>query len=470
MSGAGNLDPYMRGMAAGSFLYVVQYQDHFLDTPTLNVIADSSVVITNSSYSDGCNAGNTINMQTVDQQINDNTSLLHVFSAGNSNGVCSSYGAGSQWGNITGGHKQGKNVIATANLFFDASLVGSSSRGPAFDGRIKPDISANGQNQESTDPNNNYQVFGGTSAAAPGIAGIAATMYQAYKMLNGGTNPESALVKAVLLNTANDLGNVGPDFKYGWGHVNALRAAMLIEDGRHLDDNISQGESNTHAINIPAGTQQVRFMLYWNDPAASVGSSPSLVNDLDLTVTDPSTNTLLPWVLDETPNAVTLDLPAVNGDDHLNNVEQVLINNPDAGSYDINISGFDVPFGPQHYFVVYEIISNEITVTYPLGGESFVPGETEVIHWDAYNASGNFDIEYSNDNGSSWNLIASVGETEQLHEWNVPNDISGQCLVRVTNNGNSDTSEENFSIADLVTNVSFSQVCIDEATAGMDLL
>ena len=49
----------MRGMAAGSFLYVVQYEPNFLDGNTLLVIADSSVVITNSSYSNGCNAGYT---------------------------------------------------------------------------------------------------------------------------------------------------------------------------------------------------------------------------------------------------------------------------------------------------------------------------------------------------------------------------------------------------------------------------
>ena len=128
--------------------------------------------------------------KTVDNQIHNNTDLLHVFSAGNSNGGCSSYGAGSQWGNITGGHKQAKNCMTTANLNATGGLSGSSSRGPAHDGRIKPDISANGINHNSTFPNNNYQVFGGTSAAAPGIAGISAQLYHAYKDLNGGNNPE----------------------------------------------------------------------------------------------------------------------------------------------------------------------------------------------------------------------------------------------------------------------------------------
>jgi subtilase family serine protease len=103
-----------------------------------------------------------------------------------------------------------KNAIATANLLQDGTLDNTSSRGPAYDGRLKPDISANGNSHESTDPNNGYQVFGGTSGAAPGIAGCLAQLTQAYKLMNSGAEPVSALLKGIILNTANDLGNVGP--------------------------------------------------------------------------------------------------------------------------------------------------------------------------------------------------------------------------------------------------------------------
>ena len=279
MAGAGNLLSSNRGMAAGSDVYVVNYVSNFLDSPTVNLINDGSVQITNSSYSNGCNDGYTSITRTVDQQTQDIPTLLHVFSAGNSNGNNCGYGAGNQWGNITGGHKQGKNVIATANVYFDGSLVTSSSRGPAHDGRIKPDIAANGQNQISTSENNTYQTFGGTSGAAPGIAGISAQLYQAYGDLNGGDFPPSALIKATLLNTANEAGNIGPDYKFGWGIVNALQAVKIIEDGHYLSDEVSQGITNTHTINVPAGTTQVRFMVYWSDVAASAGANPALVND-----------------------------------------------------------------------------------------------------------------------------------------------------------------------------------------------
>ncbi|MFT5435713.1 MAG: hypothetical protein ACI840_000351, partial [Ulvibacter sp.] len=464
MAGAGNLDPSMRGMASGSNLYVVNYQANFLDSQTVGLITTGDVQITNSSYSNGCNAGYTSITQTVDAQTKDIPTLLHVFSAGNSNNNNCGYGAGDQWGNITGGHKQGKNVIATANVFFDGSLVGSSSRGPAHDGRIKPDIAANGQNQNSTNENNTYQSFGGTSGAAPGIAGISAQLYEVYGDANGGDLPQSALIKATLLNTANEAGNIGPDYKFGWGIVNGLRAGLLLEDGRYLSDNISQGVTNNHTINVPNGTTQVRFMAYWSDVPAATGASPALVNDLDLVVIDPSSGMHLPWILDEAPNATTLDLPATNGADHLNNVEQVLLNNPAAGNYDIEISGFNIPVGPQEYFIVYEIISERLTLTYPNAGESFVPGETESIHWDATNTTADFDLEYSTDNGGSWNAIATVNSDVTNYGWTVPSSITGDALVRISSGGFSDMSDESFSIANLPSNVEVSQLCPTEAT------
>jgi hypothetical protein len=463
MAGAGNLLPSNRGMAAGSDVYVVNYQSNFLDSSTVNLINDGSVQITNSSYSNGCNDGYTSITRTVDQQTLDTPTLLHVFSAGNSNGNNCGYGAGSQWGNITGGHKQGKNVIATANVYFDGSLVNSSSRGPAHDGRIKPDITANGQNQISTDENNTYQTFGGTSGAAPGIAGISAQLYQAYGDLNAGDLPPSALIKATLLNTANEAGNIGPDYKFGWGIVNALQAVKLIEDGRYLSDEVSQGITNTHTINVPAGTTQVRFMVYWSDVAASPGADPALVNDLDMLVTDPSSNVLEPWILDPTPDPITLNDPATNGPDHLNNVEQVLINDPAAGNYDIDISGFNVPMGPQEYYIVYEIISEQVVMTYPNGGEHFQPNIAETLHWDEVNTTDDFVLEYSSDNGSTWNNIATVPNDTHFYTWNVADEVGGNTLIRVTSGAFQDVSDETFNIARAPLTINVREVCEDTA-------
>ncbi|MBL4706867.1 MAG: S8 family serine peptidase [Flavobacteriales bacterium] len=231
--GAGNLNPDYRGMATGAYLYYYNISGYPHIAGAVNNLATRGVVITSTSFSEGCNAGYTSTTRVVDQQTRQNPSLLHVFSAGNSSAsTCGgdAYGAGTPWGTITGGRKQGKSAIATGNLFYTSGLTTSSSRGPAADGRIKPDICANGTNQMSTMVNNTYQVGGGTSAASPGIAGLAAQMYHGYRSLNAGVNPESGLIKSAMLNTARDLGNRGPDFFYGWGRVNAHRAMKLIED------------------------------------------------------------------------------------------------------------------------------------------------------------------------------------------------------------------------------------------------
>ncbi|MCB0640809.1 MAG: S8 family serine peptidase, partial [Phaeodactylibacter sp.] len=279
-AGAGNLNPAFRGMASGADLYVIDYEPSFLDN-TMNLHYNSGVLVTNSSYSNGCNTGYTLPAATVDQQIFQNPTLIHVFAAGNANPNNCGYGAGNQWGNITGGHKQGKNVIAAANIYNNGTLVSSSSHGPAYDGRIKPDIAANGAEHISTLPNNLYWPFGGTSGASPGIAGITAMLHEAYAQYHASETAESALLKAILLNTANDMGNPGPDFHFGWGNVNALRAVRTIEEDRLLSDIIDQGELQVHTLNIPDNVAYARIMLYWTDRPALPGVATALINDLD---------------------------------------------------------------------------------------------------------------------------------------------------------------------------------------------
>ncbi|MEM6721491.1 MAG: S8 family serine peptidase [Bacteroidota bacterium] len=466
MAGAGNLNPSFRGMAAGSEIYVASHAIAFLDGPTVNLLNSGAVQITNNSWGTSCNAGYTSSTRIVDTQISDMPSVLHVFSAGNEGTIDCQYGAGAGWGNITGGAKQGKNGIAVANTFFNGNLVSSSSRGPAHDGRIKPDITAHGQNQVSTSTNNGYQTFGGTSGAAPGIAGVSAQLYEAYANLHGGNFPDSGLIKAAMLNTANDYGNPGPDFRFGWGMVNALRAAMLIEKGHHLEATVTQGNSNNHSIIVPANTREVRFMVYWDDVPAASGAPIALVNDLDLLVTDPNSTTYQPWILDFSPIATFLDLDAAPGTDRRNNMEQVSITNPTAGTYNININGLNVPFGPQKYHVVYEIITDGITLTHPIGGEKLAAGSSTVVHWDYNNLTGGVTtLELSTDNGASWSTIANLSSTARNFNWSIPGSmVSGECLMRVTNGGLTSQSPVNFSVASSVTGVTIPQICPDGIT------
>lgn len=453
---AGNIDPTQRGAAKGAEIYVRDYQSDFLDG-VLDLHQDENVLLTNSSYSDGCNNGYNDNASTVDFQVYDNPTLMHVFSAGNAGESDCNYGAGANWGNITGGHKIGKNVFTIGNVQPDGTLENNSSHGPATDGRIKPDLCANGV-MTTTTANNQYVTTNGTSFAAPAVMGVMAQLYQAHQEIKGEI-PESALIKSILLNTATDIENVGPDFRSGWGVVNAYRAVRCLEDERYLEDEIGQGENNSHNITLASNVRQLKVMLYWADPEGVPNVAKALVNDLDLSLEAPNGTIHLPWVLDESPDPTTLNLPATQGADHLNNMEQVVINNPVAGVYNFKVEGFELPFGTVKYYVSYEIITDEVTLVYPNGGEGLVPNEVVKIHWEAYDQSNDYQLAYSNDEGNSWNNITTVNGNIRSYDWTVPNLTTGKVRVRVSNNDNSDLSDANFSISQVPTNLGIDQVC-----------
>ncbi len=435
--GAGNVDPRAKGMAVGAdlFTFLGCNNDNFDSIPA--IYNSNDVFISSSSQGNGCNQGYTSLSNKLDKQVRDYPSLMHVFSCGNSGnsdcgnitgnynlGNCLNSGSwsgvsylnpGAGWGNITGGHKQAKNVIAVGNLNSSGVVANSSSRGPAADGRIKPDLCAKGTSVWSTDDPSDLNIYytsSGTSMACPAVAGTLALLHEAYRDLNGGQDANAGLLKCLLLNTADDIGNPGPDFTHGWGEVNAYKAVKTLEQGRYFSGSVSTGNTNTHSITVPSDVKEIKVMVYWNDPEASTLSATALVNDIDITLTTPGGTSYNPWRLDPTPNATNLSANATRGFDWLNNMEQVTLNasaflgnqfvslDLSTGNYVLNVNGWSIPDGPQEYWVVYEFLSDSIDVTYPIGGEGLVPGESEIIRWDTYGSSGTFDIEYSLDNGS----------------------------------------------------------------------
>jgi len=461
--GAANLDPTKKGMASGAYLHLYGISNYPHVVPAVANYASLGTTITSTSYSQGNGGVYTADAATIDDQIRNNTMLMHVFSAGNAGTANHNYGAGAGWGNITGGYKAAKNVMAVANLRNTDQLENSSSRGPAQDGRIKPDIAANGYNQLSTGPNNTYLVGGGTSAASPGIAGIFAQLSHAYRANNNDSVPPSAFLKAAMLNTAEDLGNPGPDFRFGWGRINALRAVQTIENNRFFTGNISTGDSVVHALQVPANVKELRIMVYWADKAGVANTTKALVNNLDLRVHAPGGSVVLPWVLNPTPTVAALNSPAVRGVDTLNNAEQVTITDPTEGNYSIRVHGTAVPFGPQRYWIVYEWYTEEMTVAYPMGGEGFVPGETELIRWDAVGVSGTFTVQFTTNNGGTWTNIATNLANNVRHvSWTVPNTITGQARIRVVAGSNTAESAQNFTIIPLVSNIIYSFICPTE--------
>jgi len=452
MAGGGILNPKYKGMAPKATIVSQYFSDIIVNTPVY--VNDYNMVLTNNSYFIGANFcpgdGEYDAMSNyVDVQLNANPSLLHIFAAGNDGGLtCNPYPQ--HFSTIKSGFQCSKNVLtvgAISNLTY--ALWPNSSRGPVADGRIKPEITAGGQSITSTYPNNIYGTTSGTSMAAPTATGAIALLYERYRQLHGGTDPSAALIKAVTCNSADDLGNLGPDYTYGFGMLNARNAVEAIEKNQYFTNTIANASTITHTITgLPAGIQQLKIMLYWPDAAAAPFAATSLVNNLDLTVTSPDATIHHPLILDPSPAAVNNN--AVEGIDNVNNIEQIVINNPPAGNFTISVNGTNIPTGSQQYFVTYQIINPSITVEYPFGNETWVPGDIENIRWSANdNSTNTFTIEYSADNGATWNIIINnATATSRSYAWTVPAIATNNALVRVTRNGSgvNDVSDYNFTI------------------------
>ncbi|MBU3677760.1 MAG: peptidase S8, partial [Chitinophagaceae bacterium] len=303
VGGAGNFNPNTKGNASGSILHIYDDYDNLSNAATDYV--NLGIRITSNSLGQGCNGGYNANAVTSDNIINGQTSLLSVHSAGNS-GQSTCGGVGQGFYTITGGYKAGKNVLAVGNVQKDDVIAPSSSRGPAKDGRIKPEICAVGTDVESTQPNNTYDNFTGTSMACPAISGSLATLIEAYRKTHANVDPRSDVMKAILMNTADDLGNTGPDYTYGYGRINARRAYEAIKNDHFLIDSTDVFNTNEHYVTVPPGVKMLKVMLYWHDVVGSTFSTYPLVNNLDLRLKDDNSTVYQPWKLDHSQNAASL--------------------------------------------------------------------------------------------------------------------------------------------------------------------
>lgn len=448
--GRGLINPIARGMAPNAKIYSYNFNGN-IQSEMATAIPSLGLNVSSHSYGSTQTCGLTgsgvtysATSQATDLNLNNFPYHLHIHSAGNSQTACTG-----GWSTITSSGKSAKNNILVANITSTETLSSSSSCGPVSDGRVKPEISAMGTSVFSTTtPLNAYTTMSGTSMATPGIAGSVALLVQRYKQLNSDQLPPSSLIKNTVLNTARDLGNVGPDYRFGYGRINALQAVRILEDNRYRIATITTGFTNEEVITIPAGAARLKVMLTWNDPAGTANANPALVNNLDLKVINGAT-TYLPWVLDP----INPGTPATTGVDNVSNIEQVSIDNPAAGSYTLRVLGTAVPTGAnQTYALTWTIETPSIEVTYPNGNESLNPGTNEVITWDNAGITSTQTVEYSLDGGTTWTTIASgLAISTQRLTWGVPAANTSNALIRVSAGGITDNSDNTFKILGTVT-------------------
>ncbi len=251
-----------------------------------------------------------------------------------------------------------KNHITVGALNSNNDSVTSfTSWGPADDGRMKPDVSAPGCQSggdggiTSTSSSGGYTVFCGTSMASPVTCGVSALLIQDFRVqFPGEPDFRNSTLKILLAHSAADLGNVGPDYQTGYGSIRAQAAVDLLRTGNFFEADVSQGGTHSAVAFVQPGTTELKVTIAWDDPAGTPNVSPALVNDLDLVVRSPSGVQHYPWTLGGLASPST---PAVRTQaNRVDNIEQVLVNNPEPGVWSIEVVGFNVPVGPQDFSLV----------------------------------------------------------------------------------------------------------------------
>lgn len=240
-------------------------------------------------------------------------------------------------------------VLAGARSTNSVTTAAYSGWGPTDDGRIKPDLVANGESLYSSSAagNASYTTMSGTSMATPSAAGAATLLLDWAHRLRPEWMPRGATLKALLIQTADDLGRKGPDYSFGWGLINTRAAALLLRLQTDLPDApmiVESALSSTQTLHVYTfegnPTAPIKATLCWTDPPGTPTngldlSDRRLVNDLDLKILRPDDSVALPWILDPAkPNVA-----ATTGTNRLDNVEQVLIDPPaSTGTYRIVVS------------------------------------------------------------------------------------------------------------------------------------
>jgi hypothetical protein len=250
---------------------------------------------------------------------------------------------------VSGGARSLSGVTTTA----------FSCWGPADDGRIKPDIVANGWGLYSCDNghSSDYRIASGTSMSSPNACGSAALLVQYYSNLVSGAVMRASTLKGLIIHTADDLGRPGPDYEFGWGLMNTRAAAELLSADAGSSPirmteamlHSSTNTSDTYTI-FSGGVHPIRATLCWTDPPGSAvnshdSRSARLVNDLDLKITGPG-GTYYPYKLSySNPSANA----TANSENNVDNVEQVYIAAPVIGEYTITVD-YDTLSGAAQWY------------------------------------------------------------------------------------------------------------------------
>jgi hypothetical protein len=325
---------------------------------------------------------------------------------------------------IAGGYSSPSSVVMTA----------FSAWGPTSDGRIKPDIVANGAgltSSNSTD-DNTYVSMSGTSMASPSAAGSVGLLLQHQQNLHGSTPLRSSSMKGIVIHTADEAGpNPGPDYMFGWGLMNTLKAAQVMTANALAGGNFNIREIQLNQGGViefqveATGTEPLRATIVWTDPAGTpptISLNPPnkmLVNDLDLRIIGPTATTFFPWIL----NPASPASAATTGDNNTDNVEQVHIAFPTPGLYTIRVTnkGSLLPSGSQFVSIIMTGATQPAASPPPIptlatpsdGATAIITSPT--LTWNSSVGAVSYRLQLSTDNAFGTTLIDQAAITSTSH-------------------------------------------------------
>ena len=416
VGGAGNSDVAGRGVAWGARLISSGFNNLLPDDEGEYVA--QNVTVQNHSYGSDIENYYGAGALAYDRSVVARPALLHVFSAGNS-GLLSSesgpYVGVPGFANLTGNFKMAKNVVTVGAVDSFGRVAPFSSRGPAYDGRLKPDLAAFGND--------------GTSGAAALVSG-AATLVQQALDLPTGESPPAALVRALLLNGADDIAPPGPDFFSGFGNLNVRTALQTAVDQQYISGKIGAGEMRSFPLTLPPQTRRLKVMLTWDDPPAAPNAPQALENDLDLQIISPDGREWLPWVASPFPQADSLRLPAVRRRDTLNNAEQVTLDFPLPGSYALQVSGSNVPAATQAFSLTWRWeAADHFAWSFPVKNDPVVAERDVVLRWESTFPDTVGSMAYRLTGSMDWlPVTAALDLRTGYFRWSVPAVFAGAQL------------------------------------------
>ena len=285
----------------------------------------------------------TADSRSVDQFVKDERTVLPIFSVGDWDGSgTSSVTAPATAKNVL---SVGASTTGSGGSTPVGSVAQESRMGPTADGRIKPDVVApgievcSGRAQEARNPSGFacgtgshssgeplYMTLSGTSQSASVAGGLAALTREFLREQVGIQSPSASLIKAAMINGANDLGTPDiPNNQEGWGQLNLQNTVMPTYQGNSLATFYDDGKTLQPSFGLlyeldldPANGLDIT--LAWNDESGSANSlqtDAKLINDLDLVLIDPDGNQLL-------GNNFNAGYSVAGGiSDSLNNVERI---------------------------------------------------------------------------------------------------------------------------------------------------